>query len=645
MDDKKPYQGTRARKRQRLVVDANSDTQDGNGQGESLAANSSEDAKPELPPRGVPLSCVVDPFIKPRDSRAPVHWRALRRLLFLLTFGSTNSDQQDPMIVGALDRPQKSALAILKEWWTGNPHDTILPKIKYTLFLSALGLGRARNNEIFKDRLTALKNLASDKDLTFLDHVAWVQGLFFTADKRHDDSLESIQLNFDDFMENVYHRNMIQLFHAEFYPGQDPSEVNESRDSAGSAAADEGIGFHALLHVNSIMGNSTPASIAFSSTTHQLKLFSRPISRVINPCHWLENREVDGLPFYLWDIRLGCTVRTTDICRTHIRYAIVSHTWGQFRDKKKMEPVVGVPWLVPKIRRYDVKELPRIIRDAGFSEPYLWLDLFCIPQETKKKSHLEILNAELPRQLAIFRNASTVVMWLNDVTSWDNTTSAIAWIGLEVLIRDSTNTTRYQDLCSIESALDIAAKSALCSCDLVLFEENERIKPPAWFESLWTLQEITIRPDMVFLDKDWRPLTIGNTLLVALDSLSSLVGEVGDVDGSPKGAATLISVRGEYISLLAGRNRLDPMAMGARRFSTSPRAPAIMSAVGATNWFHGRTLQQFQTPEEESELVLESYPLDFVEEVRDLSGAAFFSCWTNVATLVLHDNTGMEPIP
>ncbi|KAL2795522.1 hypothetical protein BJX66DRAFT_350520 [Aspergillus keveii] len=561
MDDKKPYQGTRARKRQRLVAR------------EPLAANSSEDAKPDPTPRVVPLARVVDKFIKPRYPRGPVHWRALRGLLFLLKYGSTNSDQHDPEIVGALDQ----------EWWTGNPHDTFLPKIKYTLFLRALEQEGTPDYGTFKDRLTALKNLASDKDLTFLDH-------------RYDDSLESIQFDFGDLMENAYHRNIIQLFKAEFYPSQDPSDVNQSRHIAGRIAAEERISIH-----------STPASISFSRTRYQLKCFPRSIPSAIKPCHWLEDREMDGLPFYLWDIEQGCTVRTADIRKTHIFYAI------------KMERVVGVEWLVPKIRRYDVKELPQMIRDAGFSEPYLWLDLFCIPQETKKISHLEILNAELPRQLAIFRNASTVVM------------CAIAWLGLKLLSRDSTNATRYQDL-------------SLCFCDFVLVEEEKNIIPPAWFESLWTLQEISIRPDMAVLDRDWRALTIGNSLLLTLDSLSSLVVGVGDVDGSPKGVATLISVHDEYIRFLVDQNRLDPMVMGAHRVSTSSRAPAIMSAVGATDWFHGRTLQQFRTPEEEYELVLNSYPFDFVEEVRELSGAAFFSCSTNVATLVLHDDTGIESI-
>jgi hypothetical protein len=165
---------------------------------------------------------------------------------------------------------------------------------------------------------------------------------------------------------------------------------------------------------------------------------------------------------------------------------------------------------------------------------------------------LGVLEAELPRQLAIFRNASTAVIWLNDVTTWDNTRGAAAWLGLKLLETD-TNVTRYQDLGDIKEALDIAAESALCSCDLALLEdtapvgiEEQQISAPAWFTSLWTLQEITICPDMLFLDKEWRPLTIGSTL-ITLNSLGSLISAVGMLDNAPRGVATLISVNNNHL--------------------------------------------------------------------------------------------------
>jgi hypothetical protein len=226
-------------------------------------------------------------------------------------------------------------------------------------------------------------------------------------------------------------------------------------------------------------------------------------------------------------------------------------------------------------------------------------------------------------------------------------------MGLKCLSKDPTSSARYNNLFDLDSGCDAIAPLASSSCDLIKEEvsgdaennEEEQI-PSAWFTSLWTLQEIMIRPDMIMLDKNWRPLAVGNKLLIALDSLISLAGELSATEDAPKGVATLNSMfYDHHLSLLRTESRLVPLVLGANRVSTSPRAPAIMSAIGATDWFRGRTMQQFQSPEEADQLVLGSYPLDFVEEVRNLCGAEFFSCSTATATLVIDPASGTEPAP
>ena len=44
-----------------------------------------------------------------------------------------------------------------------------------------------------------------------------------------------------------------------------------------------------------------------------------------------------------------------------------------------------------------------------------------------------------------------------------------------------------------------------------------------WFTSLWTLQEVCMRPDMVLLNKDFTPFTLANSWIVPFDSLVALV--------------------------------------------------------------------------------------------------------------------------
>ncbi|KAL2822277.1 hypothetical protein BDW59DRAFT_163867 [Aspergillus cavernicola] len=668
MDSNKSHQGplTGAREREHLAAESGSNAQD--RKGHRVVANSKDDAESNLrspsacsdcewtidsSSKPAPLSRVAASFIQPPSSPQHNEWHKLRSLLYLLRFGSTTSPHQDPAVVGALNRTQKSVLTLLEEWWTGRAHDTALPKIKRYHFV--LALLSDSDKESFHLHLSALKALVFEADFPFLHDAARIRELFFDrkdhSHKRYIESLERIEEDMIESMDASYHRRLAKLYAYELLPSASSTDM-DIRASASSIAAYERIGFHAWMHVSSGTDGSTPDPRSFLlSKNSKLKDWPRPIPMTLNPCHWLEDNESDGLPAYLWDIKLSCTVKTAEISRDEIRYAIVSHTWGRLREGYAMESVYGVPWRVPKITCYDVKKLPQMIMDAGFSESYIWLDLFCIPQEMSIDWQLRICKDELPRQLAIFRNASIAVIWLNDVSSWDKTQGVVAWLGLRCLSGEPEGSARYKGLCDLDEALDVARRSASYPCDLlieniIVEEEVQETIPPAWFTSLWTLQEITIRPDMILLDKHWRPLAVGNKLLLTMDSLLSLVGENSGVEDTPKGVATLISVyKDRHIGSMGRDNRLNPFLLGAHRVSTSPRAPAIMSAVGATAWFRGRTLEQFQSPEEADQLVLGIYPLDFVKEFCDLSGAAFFSCWTNIATLVMHEDTGIEPAP
>jgi hypothetical protein len=66
---------------------------------------------------------------------------------------------------------------------------------------------------------------------------------------------------------------------------------------------------------------------------------------------------------------------------------------------------------------------------------------------------------------------------------------------------------------------------------------------------------------------------------------------------------------------------LSILALGKYRYCESRRAEAIMSAVGATDWFAS-------TIDRDGDVVLNTYPLEFINEVRwKVGSAAFFGCW------------------
>lgn len=49
-----------------------------------------------------------------------------------------------------------------------------------------------------------------------------------------------------------------------------------------------------------------------------------------------------------------------------------------------------------------------------------------------------------------------------------------------------------------------------------------------WFSSLWTLQEICLRPDMWLVNRDWELLTVGNGVPVSFDTLVALTQECSE---------------------------------------------------------------------------------------------------------------------
>lgn len=482
MDSSEPYQGPLTRPRTSdtgaAVLGSDGEDKDHIGhdaeRGPSSASSFSDSDSDsdtswvtQAPPQ--PLRGVVATFVEPPSSEEHAEWPKLRSFLYLLRFGSRESPHQVPAVAEALDRMQASVLDLLEEWWSGRPYDTALPAIKRHQFLLAL-LG-ASDMETFCVHFNELEDLCFERDLTYLNDAGRMRQLSYDGDSCNgEQSIQCLERSKKDMLESMgasYHKTMFNLYYIEVDPSAQWQDLDVDiptvRDFASGRAALERIGLRALIQVSSFDNASTACP-----TNLKVKDFPRPLPSILNPCHWLSSEEAVGLPYYLWDIKLRRTVETAGLRGPGIRYAIVSHTWGRLREGFAMESVRGVPWQVPKLTSYDVKHLPGLIMDAGFAEPYLWLDLFCIPQEMSVDWQARICKAELPRQLAIFRNSSTAAIWMNDVASWDNTAEAVSWLGLRFLKRSYEDSlVIYQDLCEVYDALETATRLASSHCDLI----------------------------------------------------------------------------------------------------------------------------------------------------------------------------------
>lgn len=331
----------------------------------------------------------------------------------------------------------------------------------------------------------------------------------------------------------------------------------------------------------------------------------------------------------------------------------MSHTWGRWREEGEGVAVQGVPWLVPRITLHDVQGLPRALKEAGFHEPYLWIDLFCIPQEDTVDWQARICRQELPRQATIFQHASTEIAWFDDIDNWCGAEIALTWIALSFM-KESNSLKTPND--RLENALNTLTALASRPCGFLKTacdESGSTEEPARWLSSLWTLQESIMRPDMLLLDRHWKPLVLGDSVVITFDTIVALLvlhsiyrrdwgGFFDGYPAGPKEIATFMDKTGMWH--LFWPNRLTALILGRNRACTHSRAAAIMSVIGATEWFRGQTLEQFRAGDDSENLVCGLYPLEFVNEVYRKCGGSFFTCPITAATLFTIEEDGKETV-
>lgn len=131
---------------------------------------------------------------------------------------------------------------------------------------------------------------------------------------------------------------------------------------------------------------------------------------------------------------------------------------------------------------------------------------------------------------------------------------------------------------------------------------------------------------MLLCDKDWRALTCRPAFSVPIDHIIALWMSVEEAikshqDVLPSGAReirTLLAHTG--MAELPRMSQLTVLMLGNQRYCEDRRAEAIMSVVGAKDWF-----MRSYGPENLQDSVLGRYPFAFVEELRQKLKGQFFS--------------------
>ena len=486
-----------------------------------------------------------------------------------------------------------------------------------------------------------------------------------------------------------YHHALALLFIREFAPEKPfhPS-LSTLRDRAVRVANTHTIARKFCL--NSIplyprsAGSQLPESAPYNPLVSNKHRYA--ITATLEACPWLSPEQYRGRPYYLWDTVRKCTVRTAEL--PEVPYICISHTWGRWimRDitGDPLKAVVkGVPWPIQKNSKFDVQGLPELLQNADLPESYIWFDLLCIPQCGYQQ---DIMDLEIARQAAIFGSSRLTGAWLNDIEDWVATQHALRWLSALYYLQTSWGSGfRFG-----EKVPDFTSppqnRSPISEIDLSVLKQNaewlakvlsnEEERLPPWFTSLWTLQEFCLRPDMILYDRHWRPLEIAETDVIYLDEfiafiafaqttamrswrfyifhsdfvnrkhfksqkerfrvmdkaedeLRPLLYKRPDLDTVwPSGPAELALMIGGTQLVHAYQGPSKILRFGDMRQCSGRRAEAIMSALGATDWYSDYmshvTISSGQVVSE-PDLVMGKYPAVFLNEVIKKIGSDFFS--------------------
>ena len=419
------------------------------------------------------------------------------------------------------------------------------------------------------------------------------------------------------------------------------AKLNTIRLRSAQHAVAQRLGWSALRHTQS----------DDAATEHWLDLRNaHTLGSTMHPCPWLDLVEVRrSLPMYLYDSVKQKTVESTTLSKL-VEYTCISHTWGRYRQKdaqgNRLPPVrvEGVPeWPVPMNTLFDIHAMSHNFEECrktlGLGR-YYWFDLFCIPQRHNDESERlrDRRESEIARQGEIFRNAKFCIIWLNDGAigedsqgpiRWGGVQRAVDYLGIEYLKRTGhpvpqTALDQARARSESDNSIDVVDRqSAQCLWD-------DRIQPgairpgPRWMSSLWTLQEVVLRPDSLVATKDWKILSDRKYRPITFDDLVSLARVVYskmELNDIPLGARMLIGV-----FLDVNLAEVTPVRLlflcHQRKTSDGPRANAIMSVLGCTDWWDSYKSIARQVTSQD--LVLGKFPLPFIQEVIEKIGPKFF---------------------
>ncbi|KAJ9608145.1 hypothetical protein H2200_007133 [Cladophialophora chaetospira] len=567
-------------------------------------------------------------FKKNSSTRGLANWYRFNYCVF--------NDEDRVEFSRLLSKQQKESYCLLHEWWTAAYSD------ESTSLAHVLAIIDDCQNLESSDDKPGQWNLL----LSHLQLKRWP-----TGDIEVVDSLQ--QQNYDTVLRRLYSTEFgTSTYYGTISSPPLPTIEQHRRDAStkawGQKTAWKSFDFLRYSSAEHIDGNCEDVEIKTSQHVSSARLaleFQEITAPPISACSWLKVENMDtrrSLPHYLWDRARACTIPSANLTGIP-KYTAISHTWGRWIKPEKRACVSGVPWLIPENTRFEVRDLPSLLLSVPGGSAYLWLDLLCIPQDGTA-----IATQEIARQAEIFKGAERAVAWLNDVPDFDCLTTALQWHLLKTPslprgsvrceIRDRLLVTLFDRLEDRASNLLLPRKGRLTRL---------LTRPNSFWTSLWTLQELCLRPEMWLAATDWRllsldgvnPLPISGIPAIkeAYNSLGRDLAPLMPLDHRQQKCIAIWEI-GYWLNTtglarLRDFSRADIIAWADQRQCTSRRAEAIMSALGTTEWYAEASSVDFEV-----NLVLGKYPLAFVREVMAQNPGEFFGSFFKTSSTTFDDN-------
>ncbi|KAK8103570.1 uncharacterized protein PG998_010603 [Apiospora kogelbergensis] len=433
--------------------------------------------------------------------------------------------------------------------------------------------------------------------------------------------------------DSIYQEVLFSLWNAEFNPAGWSTGTSRGTDANRRMAYE-----HALTQK---AGFLVVRGLKHKSQGLEQEECDKDLPGCYDICPWLpkepsSNQNPDSLPLYLWDTTEKRTRLVKELLQAGIavEYTCISHTWGRWKKKPpKWAQVIGVPWQIPENNLYEVEKLPTILLQANCQTRFVWFDLVCLPQDVTSPDY----QSEVARQATIFHQASTCIAWVNKVTSWTNLQASIQWLCLYFLYAGSAS-----DLYISRGVLR-ESEAIDSPIELIGVNKDGQGEFEAWITSTWTLQESCLCPDVVLCDKQWRPLEVVEGSPVGLHQLFTIwsvcreahFAKPIDARDWPLPVQQLLYAQSVVCGKDVEISRLAILSLGATRECEMRRADAVMSAMGVTEWYETYLEEHNEAPPD-ADMVLDAYPLRFINAAVSKIGSIFFSSF-NPDVLALED--------